>query len=382
MHKSREKNYVQRALVILYLLETQSNVTEVAHRVRAAQSSVHQWQSSRSVTLRGCRTVTVFAFTALLAAGSFAMLIAAHAVEDDSAARETIREPTTAESDHRRTWRDCDECPELVLIPAGTYIMGSPQHEKGRYRSEGPQRQVRIGKPFAVGVYEVTRKEFSRFVSEVGHPSGDSCETYEDGEWSRRSGRSWEKPGFSQTSAHPVVCVNWKDAQAYVGWLSERTGKEYRLLSEAEWEYAARGRTETSRYWGDDPADACVHENVADYTAKEKYSGGIIHDCQDGAVHTSEVGRYKPNAFGLHDMLGNVMEWVADCRHASYDEAPTDGKAWIEGRECTFRMLRGGSWSVKPRIARSAVRQKYPLLGRLSEVGFRVARTIDRELKP
>ena len=289
-----------------------------------------------------------------------------------------------------RRWRDdCVGCPELVLpelvlVPAGMYTMGSPRYEKGRYISEGPQRQITIEKPFAVGVHEITRGEFSDFVSDAQHSLGDSCKTYEDGEWKKRFERNWLNPGFPQTDTHPVVCVNWEDAQAYVQWLSKKTEKDYRLLSEAEWEYVVRGKTETSRYWGDESANACVYENVADYTAKKKCSEWTIHDCQDGVMHTSEVGRYQPNDFGLHDMLGNVIEWVEDCQHRSYEDAPKDGKAWTEseGGKCIFRMLRGGSWSTKPRIVRSAVRHRYPRGERLSEVGFRIARAVERGLGP
>ena len=179
-----------------------------------------------------------------------------------------------------RRFRDCEGrwCPELVVVPAGSYMMGSPGSEKGRSDDEGPRHRVRIGKPFAVGVYEVTRGEWRRFVEETGYSTG-TCRTYEDGEWGKRSGRSWRNPGFSQSDGHPVVCVSWEDARAYVRWLSTETGEWYRLLSESEWEYVARGGTSTSRYWGEDEAGQCRHANGADASAKRKYSawdGGVV----------------------------------------------------------------------------------------------------------
>lgn len=136
--------------------------------------------------------------------------------------------------------RDCEACPELVVVPAESYEMGAPSGEEGRHDAEGPVHRVTISNPFAVGVYEVTRGEWSRFVSETGYSGGNSCSTYEEGAWKERSGRGWRAPGYAQDDGHPVVCVSWGDAKAYVEWLSRKTGKEYRLLSESEWEYAAR----------------------------------------------------------------------------------------------------------------------------------------------
>ena len=136
-----------------------------------------------------------------------------------------------------KVFRDCDGCPELAVVPPGNYMMGSPSSEAGRGDDEGPVHRVVIGEPFAVGVKEVTRGEYRRFVRATGHSAGDSCRTYENGKWESRGGRNWEDPGYGQTDEHPVVCVNWGDAKAYVGWLSEETGEGYRLLSEAEWEY-------------------------------------------------------------------------------------------------------------------------------------------------
>ena len=147
-------------------------------------------------------------------------------------------------------FRDCEECPEMVVVPAGSFRMGSPPGEEGRFIWEGPLHRVEISKPFAIGRFEVTRGEYARFVSETGDSSGTSCWTYEGGEWEERTGRNWRSPGFAQEDSHPAVCVNWKDARSYVAWLSRKSGEAYRLVSESEWEYAARAGTTSSRYWG------------------------------------------------------------------------------------------------------------------------------------
>ena len=268
-------------------------------------------------------------------------------------------------------FRDCPGCPELVVVREGTYMMGSPSSEEGRYDDEGPVHRVRIGYRFAVGVKEVTRGEYARFVSESNHASGDSCRTYEDGEWEWRSGRNWKSPGFSQTDEHPVVCVSHEDAKAYVEWLSDKTGKAYRLLSEAEWEYVARGGTVTARYWGESGSGQCEYANGADASTDFDWRTG----CNDGYARTSPVGRYEANGFGLHDVLGNVWEWVEDCWNESYAGAPSDGSAWKSG-DCDRRVVRGGSWLGGPRILRSAHRDRGASGLRSSVVGFRVARTL------
>ncbi len=275
-----------------------------------------------------------------------------------------------------RRFRDCTDCPEMVVVPAGSFDMGSPESETGRDDDEGPVHRVRLSEPFAVGVYEVTRGEWSRFVSGTGYSSGDSCWTYKSDEWKNRSGRGWRSPGFSQSDGHPVVCVSWKDAQAYVGWLSRETGKGYRLLSESEWEYVARAGTRTSRYWGGSEGGQCSNANGADGSVKRRYSSRTVASCDDGHVHTSPVGSYKKNQYGLHDVLGNVWEWVEDCWNDSYRGAPADGSAWESG-ECGKRVMRGGMWFDGPRYLRSASRNKFSTGDRGVYAGFRVARTLD-----
>jgi formylglycine-generating enzyme required for sulfatase activity len=173
----------------------------------------------------------------------------------------------------------------------------------------------------------------------------------------------WRNPGFDQTYRDPVVCVNWGDARAYAGWLSQVTGKSYRLPSEAEWEYAARAGTTTGRYWGDDLKDVCTYANVLE----------VGFECQDGFSNTAPVGKHKPNAFRLHDMLGNVAEWVEDCWNPSHEGAPSDAAARTGGN-CVLRMARGGSWSADPWRVRAATRGGVSGTTRSIETGFRVVR--------
>ena len=257
------------------------------------------------------------------------------------------------------TFRDCPECPEMVVVPAGSFMMGSSPSEADRYGDEGPRHRVTIARPFAVGVYEVTRGEYGRFVSATDRWTANSCVSYEDGKWKERSGRHWKSPGYSQTDSHPAVCMSLEDAQAYVRWLSRETGEEYRLLSESEWEYVARAKT-TGRY----------HFGLRISPSQANYGRN--------RGKTAPVGSYSANAWGLYDVHGNVWEWVEDCWNVSYRGAPTDGRAWESGA-CGRRVLRGGSWYNEPRILRSAMRRGNSTGRRNGDVGFRVARTLTLE---
>ena len=265
-------------------------------------------------------------------------------------------------------FRDCPDCPEMVVVPAGDFTMGSSASEEGRYDNEGPQHRVTIGYRFAVGVYEVTRGEFARFVRATSRAMGNLCYT-EDAEW--HSGMNWRNPGFSQGDDHPVVCVSWNDAAAYVRWLSQETGKAYRLLSESEWEYVTRAGTMASRYWGGSSRAQCRYANGPD--ASTGFDWGV--HCNDGYARTAPVGSYGANGFGLHDVLGNVSEWVQDCWNDSYQGAPTDGRAWENG-DCSRRVRRGGSWYYHPWYLRSASRGWNGTEGRQDTLGFRVTRTL------
>ena len=258
--------------------------------------------------------------------------------------------------------RDCDTCPELVVVPPGSFTMGSPASEEGRHTDEGPRHRVTIEQPFAVGKYEVTRGEYAQFVLDTGHSTTPSCRIYEgEGEWNERSGHNWQNPGYRQTERDPVVCVSWDDAQEYVLWLSKKTGKAYRLLSEAEWEYVARAGTTTRYTWGDEIGQNRAHCDGC---------GGWWD-----SKRTSPVGSFVPNGFGLHDVHGNVWEWVADCWNRSYEGARTDGSAW-ESVACKLRVVRGGSWNSSPALLRSADRFGLASDSRYSIDGFRVACTL------
>jgi formylglycine-generating enzyme required for sulfatase activity len=283
-----------------------------------------------------------------------------------------------------QSFRDCPTCPEMVVVPAGSFRMGSPEGEAGRDSNEGPVRTVRIGAPFAVGRTHVTRGEFAAFVRETGHRMDGGCHTW-TGKWELKSEASWQSPGFAQGDDHPVVCVNWVDAQAYVRWLGSRTGKGYRLLSEAEAEYAARGITRANVkhprfWWGDGEKEQCGHANGADATAKSDVpgaSGWSTAACRDGHAYTSPVGSFRANGFGLHDAAGNVWTWTEDCWIDHYRDAPTDGSARTTG-DCNLRVVRGGSWSVDPQFLRAADRLRGTSGFRSSVVGFRLARSVSR----
>jgi len=237
-------------------------------------------------------------------------------------------------------FRDCDACPEMAVVPAGEFMMGSPSSEEGRDDDEGPVRRVRIGK-FAVGVYEVTFAEWDACVAAGG------CGGYRP-----------EYEGWWGRGRRPVIHVSWEDARSYVEWLSANTGERYRLLSESEWEYAARAGTTTAFHTG-----GTISMEQANY-------GG-----DGGLGRTTPVGSYPPNAFGLHDMHGNVWEWTQDCWNDTYVGAPSDGSAWEEG-DCGLRVLRGGSWNYSPGNLRSALRDWLTAGLRGLNVGFRVARTL------
>ena len=259
------------------------------------------------------------------------------------------------------SFADCDICPEMVVIPAGEFMMGSPETEKPRRKSEGPQHRVTISAPFAMGKYEVTYGEYAKFVEATGHKSGQSCVV-----WAGRvggeslDGKSWRDPNFPQTDRSPVTCITWPDAKAYAAWLSDITGQKYDLPTEAQWEYAVRGGTTTSASFPGGPDDVCKYANTSDLSAKENGGGSDwkYANCYDGyGTQSAPVGSYLPNPFGLYDMYGNVWEWTLDCYQPGYEGAPTDGSAWIT-TPCESYAVRGSSLSAPPDNLRSAVRSR------------------------
>ncbi|MDX2234715.1 MAG: SUMF1/EgtB/PvdO family nonheme iron enzyme [Hyphomonadaceae bacterium] len=257
-----------------------------------------------------------------------------------------------------QTIKDCAECPEMVVIPAGSFVMGSAASEAGRSSDEGPQRTVQIGS-FAASKFEITFAQWDACVA------GGGCGGY------RPADEGWGRGN------QPVINVSWNDVQSYVTWINGRVGgQRYRLLSEAEWEYAARAGTSTAYSWGSDANGGCAHGNGADMAAKREDSSWTTSTCDDGVgKRTAPVGRYAPNAFGLHDMHGNVWEWVQDCWIENYNNAPGDGSARETG-SCFYRVYRGGSWLNYPQFLRSALRFRSSPTIRYDDVGFRLARTL------
>jgi len=221
----------------------------------------------------------------------------------------------------------------------------------------------------------VTVKQFSAFVNETGYDAGSKCFTWVNGKWEETEGRSWRNPSFSQDDTYPAVCLNWNDAEAYAARLSRKTGKAYRLLTEAEWEYAARAGSTTRYYFGDDEKDFCRYGNGGDQTQKRSGWTGTFLPCADGYLYTAPAGSFLPNAFGLYDMHGNAWHWVEDCYQDSYEDAPSDGSAIIIA-DCSRRVIRGGSWNSGPRNLRSANRSWNSTGYRDSILGFRVGRTL------
>lgn len=291
-----------------------------------------------------------------------------------------------------KTFRDCPDCPEMVVIPAGKFLMGAPANEEGRDDIEGPQREVTI-RQFAAGKFDVTRAQWAAFVAATNRPTTGGCAWASPSNENLDPEISWRKLGFSQDDTHPAVCLNWQDAQDYVQWLSKRTGKQYRLLTEAEWEYAARAGTTTAFSWG----AKATHEH-ANYGAEECCSG--FASGRDRWVNTSPVGSFPPNAFGLYDMHGNVLQWVQDCFANSYAGLPTDGSAYelsvelkvapmeemVGTNSCSYRMVRGGDWGDPPSMIRSAFRNFAPAPGttlqtyRSGGLGIRVARSLETKV--
>ena len=284
-------------------------------------------------------------------------------------ATEALAEPRVGE-----TLRDCADCPEMIVVPAGSFMMGSPADEPGREGwiekgTESPQRRVTIAGPFAVGQLAVTVDQFKVFVRETGHKMDGGCHVSNGDAWKEADSRSFDSPGFEQDGSHPVVCVTWDDAQAYVRWLSKKTGKTYRLPSEAEREYFTRAGTTTPFWWG-----SSITPDQANYNGAHVYGG----DGRKGEDRrrTLPGKSFMPNPWGLYQVHGNVWEWTEDCWNVSSDHAPTDGSARTTGN-CEKRIIRGGSWGFGPRGLRAAYRIRVISTVRSGGLGFRVVRTLN-----
>ena len=275
--------------------------------------------------------------------------------------------------------------PAMVVIPSGSFRMGCVSGLDCE-DDEKPVHRVTTNESFALGTYEVTVEQFRHFVEATGYETDaeknsggrSGCRTLEvmtRNSWDWTPGRSWRNLEYEITDFQPVTCVSWRDAMAYVKWLSEQTSQRYRLPSESEWEYAARAGSATKYYFGNNEYGLCSHGNGRDATPFPNGSVWNQSFCVDGAAYPTAVGSYRPNAFGLYDVHGNVCEWVEDCWNGSYTGAPSDGSAWLRG-ECSWRVVRGGGWNNSPRFQRSAYRFATATGFRSSSYGFRVARTL------
>lgn len=270
-------------------------------------------------------------------------------------------------------FKDCRDCPDMVVVPAGEFLMGSPRSERGRENIEGPQSLVKFARSFAVARFEITRSQFSAFVAETGHKVTSGCTiqlapTFSDPErWAWDKSKNWRNPGYAQGSNEPVVCITQSSARAFTKWLSKETGQKYRLLKESEWEYVARGGSQTRFFYGDNPQQLCMYANVSDNTWNQTIGMWLWSiKCNDGYYRTSPVGKYPPNDFGVYDVIGNVMEVVDGC----YVEYGPQKRS-----NCNLFVVRGGSyasWWEDDRSAHRGLRKGV----RRADIGFRIARKL------
>lgn len=266
-------------------------------------------------------------------------------------------------------FRDCPDCPTMVVVPAGSFEMGYVPTDENPETDAAPVHTVVIKRDFAVGAYEITRADFKRFATSTEYISKDECNIYETDWWFVKKGISWRNPGYDQTENDPVVCVTWYEAQEYIKWLCLITGFGYRLLSEAEWEYVAKTGSAAQ------DADKISHDN-ANYGAVKccgPKRGGLDH-----WDYTAPVGSFEADSLGLYDIRGNVWEWLSDCYHENYEGAPTDGSPRLS--DCSApesRVVRGGSWGDDVFYLRTAYRLRGPAENGYFTLGFRVARSLD-----
>ena len=296
------------------------------------------------------------------------------------------RRPMSAEEElalaPKAVFRDCDACPEMIVVPAGQFLMGSPPTEAGRLEFEGPTHWVTFRAKFAVGRLAVTRDEFKAFVDATAYRFGESCYAQAASGWLEEPGRSFlSPPGLTQDGRHPTVCVSWDDAAAYVRWLSEQTQKPYRLLTEAEREYITRAGTATPYWWG-----ATVTSVPANFdtrprprTSRAVGSGGSANSRSGppvGGTQPADAG--SPNPWGFVHVHGNIAEWVQDCWNPDYTRATADGSAMLTG-DCANRVVRGGAWTSWPEDIRAAYRELAAREDRYYSVGFRIARDLGKQ---
>jgi formylglycine-generating enzyme required for sulfatase activity len=272
----------------------------------------------------------------------------------------------------RAEWfKDHEAGPEMVVVPAGKFMMGSPDTEPQREGwqgcTESPRHEVTIATPFAVARHAITRGQFAAFASATSYKTEGGATVFKGDKWKRDPKASWRAPGFLQDDSHPVVCVNRDDAKTYAAWLSQTTGKPYCLLSEAEREYVTRAGTTTPFWWG-----PSITPDRANY--RFVYEGGGSKG--EWRKSTAPVGIFEANPWGLYNVHGNVWEWCEDVWNDNYSGAPVDGSAWLQGGDESRRVVRGGSWDGLPQNLRAALRLRYSAVYRDGLIGFRLARTL------
>jgi formylglycine-generating enzyme required for sulfatase activity len=263
-------------------------------------------------------------------------------------------------------FKDCPECPEMVVVPGGSFEMGATADELVATERED-RVPVRIASPFAVGRFAVTKGEFAAFVAAAAHSTDGRCYDLTTFELKGGADRDWRSPGFAQTDRHPVVCVNWNDAKAYVAWLASSTGKQYRLLTESEREYVTRAGSTTPFWWG-----SAISTDQANYDGRITYAGGPRGERRRA---TLPVDSFQANPWGLHNVHGNAWDWTEDCWNSANAGNPGDGSPRLTG-DCTLRVIRGAGWNNAPHTLRSARREREPPHVRASRMGFRVARSL------
>jgi formylglycine-generating enzyme required for sulfatase activity len=253
--------------------------------------------------------------------------------------------------------------------------MGSPRDEAGRDADEDPAPVILPR--FAISRFPVTLGQYAAFADETGRGAPGGCITSRiaAGRWTANPSATWRRPAFTAGDRDPVVCVSWADAQAFAAWMKTKTGQTYRLVSESEYEYAARAGATTAYFWGPDAGDACAHANGADAAARRAFPISRALTCDDGFARLSPVGSFNPNAWGLYDIAGDVWSWTADCYAASYQANPKNGLP-LDLDMCGDRVVRGGSWLYDPVYLRSAARGYNIPDFRNYQVGFRVGRSL------
>ncbi len=285
-------------------------------------------------------------------------------------------------------FQDCETCPVMIEVRAGDFLMGSAVADRlidprtGKpATNDGPQHAVTFADAFAIGKYEVTVAEYGVFIAATGYTTTDRCMDFsKEDSFSFNKELDWNNTGFDQAPSQPVVCVSFFDAEAYAEWLSQETGANYRLPTEAEWEYTARAGATKAYFWGTEEAKACDHANVRSegaYTISKRQAVSDRDDgfpCDDGFAQSSPAGSFSPNALGLYDAQGNAWEWVVDCNHKDYAGAPADGSAWIDADDCLFAIIRGGSYLNLVQRSSTTVRAGRPKTGGATNMGFRIVK--------